>query len=190
MNQYKKSDYCYTALFCEENIWYLARSLIDEGIKEEDIDILFLTNKNKQIAIFKQLSAERKQPVIWDYHVILMAKIEQSHYIFDFDTRLDFITNYEFYIKNCLPNNINPLYQSQFRIIPAQIYLKQFYSDRSHMKNIIAESEFPDYPAIGSNSEKKINLKDLFNIENNIDSTFIVHNSEQLLHALSEKIEY
>ena len=181
MNQYKKSDYCYTSLFCEENIWHLARSLIDEAIKEEDIHILFLTNKNKQIAIFNQLSAEPKQPVIWDYHVILMVKIEGVHYIFDFDTRLDFITSYEFYIKNSLPDNIISLYQSQFRIIPAKTYLQYFYSDRSHMKGVISESLFPNYPTILSDSDNKIDLKDLLDIEKNIENTLFIHNLKQFL---------
>lgn len=181
MNQYKKSDYCYTALFCEENIWHFAKSLIDDGIKKENIHILFLTNKNKQIVIFNQLSAEAGQPVIWDYHVILRVNIEQSLYIFDFDTRLDFITNAEFYIKNSLPDNINPRYQSLLRIIPARIYLKHFDSDRSHMKGVIPESKFPDYPCIRSNSVNKIVLKDLFDIERNIDKTSIIYNFEQLL---------
>lgn len=182
MNEFKKSDYCYTALFCEENIWHLTRSLIDKGIKDEDIHIIFLSNKNKHIAVFNQLSAKCQQAVIWDYHVILMVKIKQSHDIFDFDSRLPFATHYEFYIKNSLPDNINSQYQSQFRIIPAKIYLKHFYSDRSHMKGVISAVQFPDYPAILSNSVNKISLNDLLEIGKNINKTLIIQTTEQLIN--------
>ncbi len=181
MKSYKKSDYYYTALFCEENIWHLARALRDEGFKEDNINILFLTNKNKQIAIFKQLSAEPEQAVIWDYHVVLIVNIKQSHYIFDFDTRLDFITSYEHYIKESFPASIHPLYQSHCRIIPAHIYLQHFYSDRSHMKDIISAAQFPGYPAILPTADNNINLYDLFDSEKKIDNTSIIYNFKQFL---------
>ncbi len=181
MKSYKKSNYYYTALFCEENIWHLSHALRDEGFKEDNMTILFLTNKNKQIAIFKQLSAELEQAVIWDYHVVLMVKIKQSHYIFDFDTGLDFITSYEHYTKQSFPASIHPLYQSHCRMIPSHIYLQYFYSDRSHMKDIISAAQFPDYPAILSKSDKKINLYDLFDIEKKINSTSVIYNFKQLL---------
>lgn len=180
MKKYKKSDYLYTALFCEENIWHLIQTLINEGVKDKDMKVLFITNNNKQIAIFNQLSAENEHAVIWDYHVLLMVNIEQSFYIFDFDTRLSFATDYENYLKKSFPSNINPQYSGQFRIIPAESYLKCFYSDRSHMKNIIPEDDFPEYPAILSNSTNKIDLKRLFHIENKIEHTFIIHNTKKL----------
>jgi len=88
MDKFKKTDYLYTKLFCEENIWHLANSLIKQGVNTEEINIIFISNNNKQIAIFNQLTAEVNQPAIWDYHVILMINIKQSPYILDFDTRL------------------------------------------------------------------------------------------------------
>ena len=173
MKNFNKADYYYTSLFCEENIWHLAQSLINESITESAIHIIFLSNKNQQIALFNQLSAAKEHAVIWDYHVVLVVKMKGSHYLFDFDSRLPFVSHYESYLKHSLPNNINPVYRSQFRIIPAKIYLDNFYSDRSHMDNIIADSNFPDTPCILSDSTTKIDLKDLFDCEKNIANTLI-----------------
>ncbi|MFK5986175.1 MAG: hypothetical protein QM479_12240 [Pseudomonadota bacterium] len=180
MNSYKKSDYLYTALFCEENIWHLAQSLFAAGIKSEDIQIVFITNKNKQIAIFNQIAVAQNQAVIWDYHVILLLKTEQSHSIFDFDSRLGFTSDYQNYLKNSLPDNIITEYSSVFRIIPAQVYLNYFDSDRSHMQGVIDKQDFPQYPAIISNSEFKLNLRDLFDSQKELKQTSIVQNTQQL----------
>jgi len=125
MKQYNKLDYRYTALFCEENIWYLAQSLIQEGIQKKDLHILFLSNKNGTIALFNQLSADSGKAVIWDYHVILMANIDKKDVIFDFDTRLDFPCTTTSYLKNSLPDKINTDFQSKIRLIPAQEFLQR-----------------------------------------------------------------
>ena len=175
MNHISKSDYHYTPLFCEENIWHLAKSLIANGTNEDNISIIFLSNFNKQIAVFNQLSVEPGQVAFWDYHVILLLKKSAAHYIFDFDSRLGFVSSYDDYIKNSLPNTIHPQYRSQFRIIQASFYLKCFYSDRSHMQDIIAESQFPNYPAILPNVVNKLKLKDLFDLTQNIDNTSIIY---------------
>jgi len=182
MNKFKKTDYLYTPLFCEENIWHFIKMLIDKGIKEQVIKVVFLTNKNKQIAIFNQQAADQDQAVIWDYHVILMVNIDQSHYVFDFDTRLPFPDSIENYLKNSLPDNINTEYMSHFRIIPANVYLRNFHSDRSHMKNTIPEHDFPNYPAILSNKKNKMHLTDLLDAEKNIDNTLIFRGSRQLIN--------
>ncbi|MCU7835047.1 MAG: hypothetical protein KZQ83_07285 [gamma proteobacterium symbiont of Taylorina sp.] len=172
MKQFNKSNYIYTPLFCEENIWHLAQSLIDDGIKSNNIHILFLTNKMMQIAIFNQLSAGLEEPVIWDYHVILMAKFDHTDFIFDFDSRLEFPCTLEDYFKKSLPTNINIDYTSKLRVIPSSIYLQRFDSDRSHMLGIIPQAQFPDYPAIISMAENKIKLLNLFNSNNEIENTY------------------
>ena len=181
MQEFKKSDYLYTRLFCEENIWLLAKRLIDNGIKKQDIKVIFISNSKKQIAIFNQLAVAHKQAVIWDYHVILMVRIDSSSYIFDFDSRLCFPSNITDYIHNSLPENINSSYLSQFRVIPAAYYIQHFYSDRSHMKNIIPEQEFPDYLAFLPSTMEKIHLLDLINVEKEIKNTMIFKNTKQFI---------
>jgi len=71
-NEYVKSNYIYTANFCEENIWHLGKALIEKGISPENLSVLFLSNQQKKIPLFYQQAAFNNEPVIWDYHVILI----------------------------------------------------------------------------------------------------------------------
>ena len=185
MNEFIKSNYLYTALFCEENIWHLTRSLIEQGIESKDIKIVFITNKDKQIAVFNQCAAVENQAILWDYHVILMVKIEHKPCIFDFDTRLPFVSNYEDYLNNSFADNIDSKYSGVFRIIPAEVYLKHFHSDRSHMKGLISDDDFPKYPPILSNLSTKIELKNLFDSE--IKDTSIIKDTKQLKVWIKQK---
>ncbi len=171
MKYYNKSDYSYTSLFCEENSWLLIKSLTTEGISIDNIRVIFITNKSKQIAIFNQLSANIGEAVIWDYHVILAVTIDKVETIFDFDSRLPFPCKIEHYLKSSFLENIKPQYISQFRVIAANQYLRQFYSDRSHMVGVISESQFPQYPTICSNTKFKIYLQDLVDINKPIKET-------------------
>ena len=182
MNKFKKTDCLYTPLFCEENIWHLIKTLINKGINAKAIKVVFITNKHKRIAIFNQQSAEHNQPVIWDYHVILITNIEQSRYIFDFDTRQPFPDDIGNYFQNSFPDNIHSDYISHFRIIPADLYLKKFSSDRNHMKNIIPECNFPHYPVILSNENNAMYLTDLFDIDKKINHTVIFRSSKELIN--------
>jgi len=182
MNEFKKSDYLYTKLFCEENIWQLAKSLIKSGIDEQNINVIFICNQNKHIAIFNQLTIESNQAVIWDYHVILMLRIKQSVCVFDFDSRLSFPSSINDYFQNSLPDNIKTEYQSQYRIISANNYLQHFYSDRSHMKNIISDADFPQYPALLPITQEKMQLNDLLNMKKEINNTQLFPNTKLLIN--------
>jgi len=172
MNQFNKTDYIYTHLFCEENIWHLAQSLINEGIESKNIQILFLTNRSKQIVIFNQLSAGLDEAVVWDYHVILMAEINHQDYIFDFDSRLEFPCVTTEYFEHSLPADISLEYKSKLRVIPSVVYLQRFESDRSHMQGIIPQSQFPNYPVITSSTDQKIQLYILLDSNKEIEGTY------------------
>ncbi|RKZ91024.1 MAG: hypothetical protein DRQ43_10580, partial [Gammaproteobacteria bacterium] len=51
------------------------------------------------------------------------------------------------------------------RKIPAQSYLKHFYSDRSHMKNQITAAEYPLWPIINDGKKNCFPLADYLNIQ-------------------------
>ena len=187
MKQFKKSSYIYTSLFCEENIWHFSNSLIDQGIKDKEITILFITNKRNKIAISNQLAADHGETVVWDYHVILLANINHSYYIFDFDSRLPFPCNFKYYLQNSLPDNINNEYSSQFRLIPANKYLNELNSNRNHMKGIISSSLFPPYPEILAKNSNKLYLTDLFDTEKEIQDTRVFQNKDLLINWVAEQ---
>ncbi|MCP3851655.1 MAG: hypothetical protein GY694_15650 [Gammaproteobacteria bacterium] len=170
--EYNKTHYLYTPLFCEENIWQLLLSLstATPGIKKDKMWALLISNPAKQVALFNQKSAPVNQAVIWDYHVILLAEINKYSFIFDFDTRQPFITPLQEYLKKTfspieyLPPELIPY----IRKIPAHSYLEHFYSDRSHMLKQIEASEFPDWPIINANNKNQIPLMDYLSMKHNL----------------------
>jgi protein N-terminal glutamine amidohydrolase len=145
MPETNQSCYKYTALFCEENIWHLADSLIKQGVKDSELNIVFISNPKQQVAIFNQKSGHGNHPVIWDYHVVLLRKTTNNYCIYDFDTKLAFETNAEQYLNLSFPKekNVALPYQAQFRFIETQVFLNEFSSDRSHMLGIIDIDKFP-----------------------------------------------
>lgn len=144
-----KSLFTYTSLFCEENIWKLISSLKPD-IKIETLDVLFISNKSRSVALFGQTSAIDNQPVIWDYHVIATARINSDIYVLDFDSHCEFPILINEYFKHTFsPARYAPeQYLSLIKTFKSDYFLNHFYSDRSHMKGIIPESEFPDYSII------------------------------------------
>ncbi len=167
MSQINRSDFIYTALFCEENIWHLADSLIRQGVNHSDLNVVFISNKKQQVAIFDQQSASNILPVIWDYHVVLLRKTEAGYFIYDFDTKAELGIAVKQYIELSFPHNKNipAPYQAQFRLIDSHTYINQFSSDRSHMLGIIKTDKFPAYPTIQvKENQPAIFLKQLINV--------------------------
>ena len=172
MTIYNKSDYTYTPLFCEENIWLLAQALIGKGQNPGTIEILFFSNRDRRIALFNQSIADSSQPVVWDYHVVLRIIDSHQDFIFDFDTRLDFpATSSMYFCKTFAPGESIPVeLKTRVRVIPASSYLKYFFSDRQHMKDVIPDSEFPEYPVITpADGNRRIDLSEYWNMEKELD---------------------
>lgn len=169
LEEYNKKHYLYTPLFCEENIWQLLQSLSSTNATDK-MWVLIITNPEKKIALFKQQYAAINQPIIWDYHVILLAEIGHQHLIFDFDSRLPFATPLQEYLQNTfiLPD-MPPEFKPYIRKIPAQSYVDQFYSDRSHMQNQIKQSEFPPWGIINADKKDIIPLADYLKIEQQLN---------------------
>ncbi len=156
----KSNDFIYTPLFCEENIYHLCRSLISRGVDRKSLTVLFLSNPAEKIVLYMQKSVPPGHPVVWDYHVILQRNINKvdvsgvqttsGSAIYDFDSRLEFPVDKNSYFSACfpVPETLLPDYRMYIRTIPAEKYLLNFDSDRSHMQGTISESEFPSTPCI------------------------------------------
>ena len=91
----------YTPFFCEENVWQLGKSVKEEFFYQ--YRVLFLTNRSSSIALMNQKAAPKDQFIFWDYHVILHNT--SSKIIFDYDSRLGFETDFEFYFRNTFVEN-------------------------------------------------------------------------------------
>lgn len=98
----------YTSCYCEENIYLLAQAcLASPDVEKYRFFVVFISNHNKQVAVFQQKASryidnpELCYPVIWDYHVILVkvpvlvtgpesARQENlDSWVYDFDSRLE-----------------------------------------------------------------------------------------------------
>lgn len=183
-----RSDYKYTALFCEENIWHLTDSLIRQGVKGSELHIVFISNTKQQVAIFNQKSGKDNHPIIWDYHVVLLRKTTHDYIIYDFDTTIAFETIAEQYLNLSFPKEKNtaPPYQSQFRLIKAQTFLNEFSSDRSHMLGVIDIDKFPaDEPIHAKENQTATYLDQFINFSVPIynDKILAINTFENLIRS-------
>jgi hypothetical protein len=144
----------YTAFFCEENIWWLARELIDRGTPANSLEVLFFSNPTRSVLLLNQQGVEAGLPLIWDYHVVLRAIRPGLDRIFDLDTRLEFPSSTIDYLAASFPkqSGLPGIYRAWVRSAPASGFLQRFQSDRSHMTGRLDPSDFPDYPPIRASS--------------------------------------
>lgn len=168
---FNKEQYHYAALFCEENIWHLLKKLTTEGLSYEKIRVLFLTNPLRKVPLLNQQAAPPHKIAVWDYHVVLLADINHQLLIFDFDTRLPFVTPVQNYIQYTFisPDDLPKELMVYIRKIPAQSYLEKFYSDRSHMFRHIEACQYPPWPIINADQHQSIKLDRYLDIEQQLN---------------------
>ncbi|XP_069931566.1 protein N-terminal glutamine amidohydrolase isoform X4 [Oryctolagus cuniculus] len=147
-------DACvYSSCYCEENIWKLC-----EHIKNHDQYPL-----EECYAVF--ISNERKM----DYHVVLLhVSSGGQSFIYDLDTVLPFPCPFDTYVEDAFKSDddIHPQFRRKFRVIRADSYLKNFASDRSHMKDSSGNwrEPPPPYPCIET-GDSKMNLNDFISMD-------------------------
>jgi len=159
INMLQKTDCPYQAYYCEENIWKLCQL---EFFEDTAVQILFLLPSQANfIAVWQQQLAKAKQPVFWDYHVILLDKSNAQ--IYDFDSLLPFPVDAKEYFSSSFAMDF-PAYLPQFKVFERKDFIERFSSDRSHMLdeqgNWMASP--PVWPCILNNNGidlKKILLK-------------------------------
>ncbi len=165
---FNKLDYLYTPMFCEENIWQLCKALIEQGIPAEELRVLLLSNAKKQVIVFNQQFTYPGQPLVYDYHVILLYQPhDDAALVFDFDSFLSFPCDWYSYQQASFPtpNSLSDDEQMIIREIPADEFLACFSSDRSHMAHLPAE-EHPAYPCIqASDPQCSIDLKEYWQMD-------------------------
>ena len=155
-----KMEAIYTSCYCEENVYFLAHRYLENIGNLDDVYVVVISNDDKKIPVWHQGPAGKM--VIWDYHVILVhandtfdgpAKVN----VYDLDTSLPFPSLFVVYVHESFRPELRMLQQfrQRFRVIPAQVFLDSFSSDRSHMLQsingslpIVYISPPPDYPPI------------------------------------------
>lgn len=128
----ERENYLYQGRYCEENIWQLCKLA-----EFEHSEVVFIAAHADCFPIRCQRAAEApNEPLFWDYHVVLLWHALEQDYVLDFDTTLPFCTPLQDYLKaSFYPEHlVMAEYRPQFRLVSREIYLKQFLSDRRHMK--------------------------------------------------------
>jgi N-terminal glutamine amidase len=137
--------------YCEENVWRIAYRKLHRVPPLKDIlyesstskyFVLFISNERTSVPMFHQRasSAPAEKPCVWDYHVLLLEVdgLEHKVLVYDVDTTLvsypiplsDYLSATFARVEQCFPE-----YAPLFRLVPAELYLQYFASDRCHMYN-------------------------------------------------------
>ncbi|TKS89257.1 Protein N-terminal glutamine amidohydrolase [Collichthys lucidus] len=177
------------SLGTEENVWKLCDSVRTERTAPlEQLYVIFISNEKRTVPLWKQRSGRGDQPVIWvcdvmclltddvmndvmafqDYHVILMqAGLQSDSLVYDLDSELPFPVSLQLYAAQALRSdrNIRPEYHRKLRVVPADSFLLNFASDRSHMMNPDGSWKMPPplYPPIHT-AACRMNLDDFISV--------------------------
>ncbi|XP_042641979.1 protein N-terminal glutamine amidohydrolase isoform X2 [Tyto alba] len=181
----------YTSCYCEENVWKLCDYIRSQDQHPlEEFYAVFISNDRRMIPLWKQRSGHGDEPVVWlnmkkhffsvrvmehwrrvpreDYHVILLhVSSGEQNFIYDLDTVLPFPCPFDVYSVEAfrLDDSLHPEFHRKIRMIRADLYLKTFASDRSHMKDANGKWQKPppSYPCIET-ADSKMNLDDFISM--------------------------
>ncbi|KAF7691266.1 protein N-terminal glutamine amidohydrolase [Silurus meridionalis] len=182
-----RTDCVYTSCYCEENVWKLCEYIQhQETCPLDQVHAVFISNEKKTIPIWKQKSSGGNEPVIWDYHVVLLHVSPQARsFVYDLDTTLPFPCLLHVYSMEAFRSDVllKPDFRRKLRVIPADTYLKTFASDRSHMKHSNGAWRMPPppYPCIET-TESKMNLEDFISMDPNVGVGTVYKLSEFVQH--------
>ncbi|GLV46380.1 tungus [Carabus blaptoides fortunei] len=135
----KHSDCSYVSCYCEENVWQLCKDVLQRHPTEiQHCYAVFISNPSRTVPLWRQRAGrDDDRLVIWDYHVIFLYQPEPERcLVFDLDSELPFPTYVHKYVTETFRTDhiLKADYFRYFRIIPASEFIRDFSSDRRHMK--------------------------------------------------------
>jgi hypothetical protein len=142
----------YTPYYCEENVWRLCSHPALGGGERA---VAFVSNPARAVALFNQRAARALgEPVLWDYHVVLLTRGVDGPLAWDLDTTLGLPVTLgawlegTFGVESEMPMVLRPL----FRLVDAETYRERLSSDRSHMRRPDGNlsQPAPPWPPIGA----------------------------------------
>lgn len=146
----RREDCRYASCYCEENVWHLS----DRPLPDADERwALFISNPHRSCAMWQQRAAPPGQPVVWDYHVVLVTQGSDRIQVWDLDSRLLFPCSLDEWLAGSFPHQeaLAARLRPVFRLVPAGAFRNRFRSDRSHMRRPDGSwlAPPPDWPPIG-----------------------------------------
>lgn len=131
----RPEDQAYAPYYCEENVWHLAARLKSLG---RPSFVTYISNPGRTCALWSQKASPTPgEPVIWDYHAILLAASPEGRTdVLDLDTTAGFPLPLMAYLNATFPfeDRVPNLFQPRFRVVEAEEHRRTFTSDRSHMR--------------------------------------------------------
>lgn len=164
-----RDSYPYVPYYCEENIWHLCQ---EDDFRAFDRKVVIISNDRRTCALWNQRAQPVPgEPVIWDYHVILLLASNEhaatGWQVYDLDTFLDVPIALAQYIESTFgdPSMVPAEFCPLFRVIDADEFVSVFSSDRSHMLTADGRWQVPPPPwtAIVRNGES--NLMELIDMQ-------------------------
>ena len=141
----------YTPYFCEENVWQLAHERAGLPGERRVVFILGEDPVRPEVAVWEQRAAAGAPFVVWDYHVVLVARraAGAGWEVWDLDSTLGVPVDAATWIACTFPHEVRGLVP-RFRVIDAAEYLHSFSSDRRHMRAADGAEQrpFPPWPPI------------------------------------------
>ncbi|HET6582698.1 MAG TPA: hypothetical protein VFG69_04610 [Nannocystaceae bacterium] len=135
--------------WCEENVWHLCA---DPRVRDGVAEVAVVTNADRRVALLHQRASPRPDGlVVWDYHVLLCSQTDEGWLAWDLDTTLGWPLAAGDYLARTFPPALDPSWQPSFRIVVRDAYVRDFASDRSHMRGPDGAwlQPPPPWPAIG-----------------------------------------
>lgn len=133
-----RHDYPYTGHYCEENIWMLANHPdFAEALSHTHVAII--SNPLRKCPIWGQrASLLYGDPVVWDYHVILIQALPgATAQVWDLDALIGAPAPLSAWWESAFPymQHMLPQFLPMFRLFSAQDYITLLSSDRRHMRD-------------------------------------------------------
>jgi hypothetical protein len=138
----------YAACYCEENVWHLS---VDPAVSGEPRRVVFISNAARRCPLWAQRAGNDVDGfVVWDYHVILITRVDDCWQVWDLDTTLGMPVALSAYLAATWPMQVQPAFAPLFKLVPAAAFRRDFCSDRSHMRTADGWlAPPPDWPCIG-----------------------------------------
>ncbi|OWK64059.1 Protein N-terminal glutamine amidohydrolase [Lonchura striata] len=109
----------YSSCYCEENVWKLCDYIRSQDrYPLEEFYAVFISNDKRMIPLWKQKSGHGDEPVVWDYHVILLhLSSGEQNFIYDLDTVLPFPCPFDVYSVEAfrLDDSLHPEFHRLFQ---------------------------------------------------------------------------
>jgi hypothetical protein len=138
----------YQPFYCEENIWWLCAEP-PPGVGMEQV--IFVASRHGVCPIAEQRAGGADGIAWWDYHCI---GLDRSRRIWDLDSLLPMPVAASIWLERSFPLAATRplLLQPRFRVVPVDLYLEDFSSDRRHMRSASGGwlQPPPPWPCIGS----------------------------------------